>query len=198
MKEHNTKRNLRIVELFIEEHKTLNDIGIEFGLTRERIRQLLVMCVGRDEMKAYLVDNQKFRKAKFDNALPERSCPNCGKIFKSRIKTKRYCSRDCSKEHKHKIATDPVMIAKRRARSYETMKAWHVRNPGKTKLYNQRSKINRESDPVRLARHNKRVKIYNSRARERGIIKYGSVEAYKEYKKNLSHNAYLRRLNKLK
>ena len=40
MKIKNKERNLKIVELFIEEHKTLNDIGKEFGLTRERIRQI--------------------------------------------------------------------------------------------------------------------------------------------------------------
>jgi len=181
MKIKNKERNLKIVELFIEEHKTLNDIGKEFGLTRERIRQLLIAWLGRSSMKVFLVENRKFRKIEFDNATSEITCPNCGTIFKSRIKTKRYCSRDCVNEHSRRIANDPETVEKRRIKNRSNVREWRRNNRDKVAIYNQRSKVNRENNPVKLARHNKRIKEYNKGARERGIKKYGSYEAYKKH-----------------
>ena len=86
-----TERNSEMLRLYIEEHMTLETIGDLFGVTRERVRQIVSRAgVTRDVTLASMAIRR-------DSYRVQATCVHCGKVVMdvpSRPK-RRFCSPFC-------------------------------------------------------------------------------------------------------
>lgn len=92
----NVKRAMEIYRLRLD-GKTLKEIGIKFGLTRERVRQII---------KIYYPEYKHPKKTHILFGVP---CANskCANTFSKKNFEKRiYCSIKCSAEHRRKNRTE--------------------------------------------------------------------------------------------
>ncbi len=92
---HKVKRNAEMVRLYVDEHKTLQNIGDHFGVTRERVRQIVRRAgVGRDVTSA----NFAFRS---EADLVDMVCEECGSVTRRQPSSVRqFCSWRCSGKSK--------------------------------------------------------------------------------------------------
>lgn len=85
-----TKRNAEMVRLYVDEHMTLEAIGTLFGVTRERVRQIVRRAgIGSD----VTATNFAFRS---EANLMDTACETCGKVMRRQpSEVTRFCSRRC-------------------------------------------------------------------------------------------------------
>jgi len=168
-------RNIRIVEMYIEENMLADEIAETFGITHQRVQQILKACIGKEPLRKFVKENSSLRIKKRLENLPTIACPFCGKKFKKMLPGMTFCSKKCYLSQLTKLKNDPVLIAERKKHRIASIKQWQRENRDKIAIYNKRTwkKIKAE-DP-------ERVKEYARRERVRGIKKYGSEKAYKKY-----------------
>jgi predicted DNA-binding protein YlxM (UPF0122 family) len=80
-----TDRDAELIRYYIDNKCTYQEVATKYGLTRERIRQILV--------KKHITKNPRKHKPhkNYNNV-----CANCGKEFESRRSDKKYCNKDCT------------------------------------------------------------------------------------------------------
>jgi len=96
---------IRLQEMFCNEKKTLEEIGENLEITRERVRQLLNRLLGKQEYQRQLLENRLSRPHKMISFI--RDCKICGKEFKGRelIDNPRLMCKHCLREYKRKLRT---------------------------------------------------------------------------------------------
>jgi len=172
------KRKFRIAEMYTEEKKTLANIGEEMGLTRERIRQILVSCMGHEAINEFKAENKKLREIK---RTIYGLCHFCGKQFKTSPTHKIYCSRECYKNFFKRKNSDPAVIEDRKKRRLEGIKRWRENHPEKVKEYIKRHAQRLRDNPEMAERY-----------KQNAIDKFGSREAYLNYAKERNRLSYNR------
>ncbi len=176
------ERNIKIVELFIEQNKSITDIGDEFGITRSRVQQILDKACGSG-LKEFVKVNKETRAKKRTDAVPFKTCKNCGAQFKA---VKKFCSILCYSKFREEIRNNPVVKEERQRKRLAQINAWQQAHPEKIAEYNRKAKIKLDANPNKeeiLKKRNRRVK-------ERLIERLGSEEAYKKYTRDKTRAGY--------
>ena len=92
----NALRNGQIVEDYISGNFTLQNLGDKYGITRERIRQIVALVVPKEFVKKTSRENFKKSHAKRKVRI-EIICTVCDDTFKVTPcnKDKKFCSKEC-------------------------------------------------------------------------------------------------------
>lgn len=97
-----TTRNSLIVAAFLEATHSMAELGRIYGITRERVRQIVV----RELSSRYPPESvptlmRNVRKLHTERTRITLTCPQCGDSFKERpnaCRRRTYCSRACARE----------------------------------------------------------------------------------------------------
>lgn len=177
-------RNIKIMEMYVEEHKSICDICPIFNVSRQRIQQILKELIGKDALREFAIENSEIRKNNRIKELPYIECKNCGDTFKTPLYKSNFCKTECSKEYFKNRKNDPVLLAERKKKRISGIRNWQRNNRDKISIYNKRNWDSiKERDPGRL-------KYYADRVRERGIKEFGSEEKYLAHKAEESRERY--------
>lgn len=176
MKKTNTRddsRNKSLIEMFNGTDKTLQEIGDFFGITRERVRQIVSRGIAKEDHKE-ATKNRRDKRVKYDSGI----CKGCGKEFNYRIisgKKRVYCSKGCFymsylslderrerhlKWRKERYARIKDVILEQRRRYYK-------KNRDKRIRYNKSYYEKVKSDPALYAKRVEYYRNYNKLKMER-------------------------------
>ena len=99
MKMLNKERNAQITKAYVDKKKTTEEIASMFGVTRQRIHQILKNQLGVKQLGKIAEENKNNRKAKRREQAPEKQCLLCGEyISKEKVllyPKRTYCKRKC-------------------------------------------------------------------------------------------------------
>lgn len=160
-------RNDLILKLRVDKSMTLEQIGHELGITRERVRQIVKTYFSPENFAAFhAVDMRKVKPA-------ERVCSFCSKSFTTKNHARIFCSNRCfGLSHRKFNVPDEV-----RAQGKAAVVRWVYHNvPGKKELRNKRTLIwyrKARQDPEWRKRYIARQNVYTIRCMERKL--YGKA-----------------------
>jgi hypothetical protein len=149
----------KIVEMRREKKMTLQEIGAEFGLTRERIRQI-VAVYGTPEEKALFKTSVREPSPKVQSA-----CGKCGKPveYYKNGRARKYCSKQCARKYATKEEAREAVIKRQHGR-YTNDPVFRAKHRAAMRERSQRIK----DDPEEI----ERMRIYTQRAREKEEFGY--------------------------
>jgi hypothetical protein len=181
------ERNFKIVELFVEQHKSYTEISEICNLTRQRTCQILQKSIGKETIKEFIKENKNIRHKNFISKFPTSDCISCNKKFTKKYLNTKFCCKTCRISFFENKRNDPERIKKIKEEQYKFIKKWQKKNPEKMKEYAIRANEKLKNNPEKRKARNKKI-------RESLITKLGSAEAYNAYMTKKSRNY----LNKIK
>ena len=105
------QRTERIYTMRYEKRMTLKEIGIELGITRERVRQILRNCYGKNS--DFLSKNGNSEWVKPLKKYQPITCVHCSKEFSIRERlSKKYCSDECRLAYRNTRSRFPGIFDK--------------------------------------------------------------------------------------
>jgi len=166
-------RDKKMIDLLTEGY-SLEEIGSVFLISRERVRQLLKICIGFDEYKKILLENKAKRTEK-NNLERTQVCVVCNTTFGYKGgKKRKFCSRLC---HKTGIRTrqypdwaEGISFRKENFTPDQWKEIYRIR----AKSYYAKHKVRLAKKARERYKKNKELQnIYGKRCRERKI--YGEA-----------------------
>jgi len=163
--------------LLLCEGKSLTEIGKEFGVTRERIRQKLSWI---DGYEAIIEHNAKKRKEECKVEIFCQYCNRKFKVEKHRAMKAKFCSREClNKAKPPKTPEEKRIYNRNRTRKYYQKHKNDQRFKEKIKQYNRNYLQKLKTNPEKLRRYYDKQKEYAKK-------RYHSDP---EFRKRLSENS---------
>ena len=131
----NMTRNQEIVELYISKNWTYEKIGSKYGITRERVRQILHSQLLPYQLKELKKEISINRHDEFEKNRQTNICKQCG----NKTKNSKFCSVSCSGKFKS------LDKEEKRKRHNARMRAYNSLHPEKQRAYylKRKEKINR-------------------------------------------------------